>query len=480
MTIDALLDALAASETPTRATLAAAVAEAPALAPAIAGLAREVGDGIMLVPRQERLLSRGLRVLAEARRTEIHAPLLAMLSQPEDVLRRILGFEPTDVGKPLLLATFDGDVAPLLAIVRRRLLDGMALRAVLHVLARLAFDGAWPREHARALLDEFDTERLADDGDLAWLGWQDAVALLGFADMADRVATSFRDGRVPGDQDAEDAWNEMMRVTLAAPHDPARFEALGLRTLDDAAAAIARDQPPEHGVDERSDGRPDAAAGVALSRDEIDWLDCFLLSRHVPETAASIEELDGLFCALVAGPEPVPPAEWMAALLGDGETMEPDYADAEQAAHVRSLLDRHMRAIALRLAAGQPHLPLLEERTEDETALDWALGFGAGIGLRLDAWNPLLEHRRHGELPAAILALGIDESVVDEEPLVGREREELIEDLPWMLLAIYRHWHRLPARARTTKVGRNEPCPCGSGRKFKFCCGSAAGPAATG
>ena len=23
----------------------------------------------------------------------------------------------------------------------------------------------------------------------------------------------------------------------------------------------------------------------------------------------------------------------------------------------------------------------------------------------------------------------------------------------------------------TTKVGRNEPCPCGSGKKFKNCCG---------
>jgi uncharacterized protein YecA (UPF0149 family) len=26
--------------------------------------------------------------------------------------------------------------------------------------------------------------------------------------------------------------------------------------------------------------------------------------------------------------------------------------------------------------------------------------------------------------------------------------------------------------APTTKVGRNDPCPCGSGTKFKKCCGS--------
>jgi uncharacterized protein len=24
----------------------------------------------------------------------------------------------------------------------------------------------------------------------------------------------------------------------------------------------------------------------------------------------------------------------------------------------------------------------------------------------------------------------------------------------------------------SAKVGRNEPCPCGSGKKFKKCCGS--------
>ncbi|NNF42414.1 MAG: hypothetical protein HKN62_05090 [Phycisphaerales bacterium] len=29
---------------------------------------------------------------------------------------------------------------------------------------------------------------------------------------------------------------------------------------------------------------------------------------------------------------------------------------------------------------------------------------------------------------------------------------------------------RRPARAAPT-VGRNEPCPCGSGKKFKQCCG---------
>lgn len=32
----------------------------------------------------------------------------------------------------------------------------------------------------------------------------------------------------------------------------------------------------------------------------------------------------------------------------------------------------------------------------------------------------------------------------------------------------------LPTRREAPKVGRNEPCPCGSGKKFKACCGRSA------
>jgi SEC-C motif domain protein len=31
-----------------------------------------------------------------------------------------------------------------------------------------------------------------------------------------------------------------------------------------------------------------------------------------------------------------------------------------------------------------------------------------------------------------------------------------------------------PVRRETPKIGRNDPCPCGSGKKYKKCCGAAA------
>jgi preprotein translocase subunit SecA len=29
-----------------------------------------------------------------------------------------------------------------------------------------------------------------------------------------------------------------------------------------------------------------------------------------------------------------------------------------------------------------------------------------------------------------------------------------------------------PIRRTTAKIGRNDPCPCGSGKKYKKCCGA--------
>jgi len=29
----------------------------------------------------------------------------------------------------------------------------------------------------------------------------------------------------------------------------------------------------------------------------------------------------------------------------------------------------------------------------------------------------------------------------------------------------------VPLRKEKAKVGRNDPCPCGSGKKYKNCCG---------
>ncbi|MBP8019715.1 MAG: SEC-C domain-containing protein, partial [Hylemonella sp.] len=60
-------------------------------------------------------------------------------------------------------------------------------------------------------------------------------------------------------------------------------------------------------------------------------------------------------------------------------------------------------------------------------------------------------------------------------------RGELALQIPQAVIAIYEYWlpyrqalyEREVAKTLQKKVGRNEPCPCGSEKKFKQCCGAA-------
>lgn len=60
-----------------------------------------------------------------------------------------------------------------------------------------------------------------------------------------------------------------------------------------------------------------------------------------------------------------------------------------------------------------------------------------------------------------------------EAAMVAEEPLENLEDDPDSLFSRLRTEYDFPETYRRTepKVGRNEPCPCGSGKKFKRCCG---------
>jgi uncharacterized protein len=71
------------------------------------------------------------------------------------------------------------------------------------------------------------------------------------------------------------------------------------------------------------------------------------------------------------------------------------------------------------------------------------------------------------------------------EPVTAEKSIQLLEWMAAGLARSYRHFahsrHKSPhpegrtsesLRRAAQKVGRNEPCPCGSGKKFKRCCGN--------
>jgi uncharacterized protein len=226
-----------------------------------------------------------------------------------------------------------------------------------------------------------------------------------------------------------------------------------------------------------------------LSDAELDELDDFLNWDAGPECDMNVSMLHGFLTAQAVGPVLVPPSELLANVWGE----EGPLFDSEQEAErVFGLIVRLSNSINQELAKNpEEFLPILrEEELEDgKTRLlgeEWCVGFSRGVGLRSREWERLLLDDKHVNLLAPIFAFTSAEAMAEilEQPGIKATREMLLGFIPLTVAAIYDYWK--PERAsqpdeipleslpvsRGVKVGRNAPCPCGSGKKYKKCCGA--------
>ena len=226
------------------------------------------------------------------------------------------------------------------------------------------------------------------------------------------------------------------------------------------------------------DGQPDPVVDIRLTDEEQRWLLGFLDSAQVPDTTMNLEELDGFFCALIVGPETVLPSEYTSHIWGGGEPAEgPVYDSEAQLRVVLDLLMRYWNCIARCISDGIPHHPFLFRADDADRGRGWSVGFLAGLALRRESWAPLLRHPTAGGLVPAIMALYRNDPDLLGEPVTPELRRQIIDALPGIVLAIADFWRNPQNRSvreprRTKKIGRNEPCPCGSGLKYKKCCGA--------
>ncbi|MCD6292690.1 MAG: SEC-C domain-containing protein, partial [Deltaproteobacteria bacterium] len=104
-----------------------------------------------------------------------------------------------------------------------------------------------------------------------------------------------------------------------------------------------------------------------------------------------------------------------------------------------------------------------------------------GIGLRgYGQKDPLREYQREGFDMFADMVERIKEDVVGQLFHIQVTREEEIEELDQQSRqeheVVLSHGRRGEDGKQKPvvsgkKVGRNDPCPCGSGKKYKKCCG---------
>jgi uncharacterized protein len=224
-----------------------------------------------------------------------------------------------------------------------------------------------------------------------------------------------------------------------------------------------------------------------LNDEELDFLDGFLLDRidddadteGKEEGILDISDLDGFFTAIVSGPVMIPPSRWLPAVWGD---FEPEWERAEDFEAIASLMLRHMNGIVATLME-QPEdfEPLCLENTLDGktyTIVDeWCEGYARGVALAADLWGT-------GGLEMDILLMPI-RAFTSETDWRAHDLSSDVEidnirnAITPNVREIHAYWlarredhtsSPVTARRSQPSVGRNDPCPCGSGKKFKKCC----------
>lgn len=219
----------------------------------------------------------------------------------------------------------------------------------------------------------------------------------------------------------------------------------------------------------------------ALSKQELSRLEELLASPTFNGKAMSLDKLQGFLCAVISAPDTIVPGKWMQEVFN----IEPEHESMEQAQELMTLLMCFYNDVASELVVNQPIKFILKSHPDGDPVLDyqtWCEGYILGWGLSAEEWlSPGNEPLKKLTFPILLLSGAFKEEaerrgrkyLPDDE--YAKLQQECVDMLPKAVAGIYQYWHSRakpgPSKRETPKVGRNEACPCGSGQKFKQCCG---------
>ena len=229
-----------------------------------------------------------------------------------------------------------------------------------------------------------------------------------------------------------------------------------------------------------------ADLSAPLTEAEFHALDEFLLALDHDDAMLDISEFDGFFTAVVSGPDMIPPSVWLPVVWG-GEENAPVWDSMEDYQRIFGLMIRYMNSTSATLMQAPDIFEpcFLEREVKNVTYWivdEWCEGYMKGVELYSgrSATSPDMKSML---APIHKFTLASDWDRLKEKDH-GQIRQ-LQEQIAPAALAIHAYWlaRRTPKpkpKPKQTvtyirpeaKVGRNDPCPCGSGRKYKKCCGT--------
>lgn len=223
---------------------------------------------------------------------------------------------------------------------------------------------------------------------------------------------------------------------------------------------------------------------VPLTESEFEEFEAFLVSDRTPESCMDISMLDGFLTALVSGPGNIGPSHWLRHVWDtEGATAEPEFERGEEAERFLGWLMRHMNGITEELStAAEDFKPVFYERSYDQRTVlvidEWCTGYLRAVEIDDRLWKPLLDAKP--EVLEPLVLYGTEEGWerLERLPQTLDAHDARVSAVLDSVRDIYRFWTSRrreelarPGPVRVTKVGRNDPCPCGSGKKYKRCHG---------
>lgn len=222
-----------------------------------------------------------------------------------------------------------------------------------------------------------------------------------------------------------------------------------------------------------------------LSDKEFNELDKFLMSDRVGDDGMTMDALHGFLTAIAIGPEMIPVQEWLPVVWGLPDNEQPKFKTDNEMKRITNLIARFMNEVQITFeVAPQEFEPLYcvqehngKELVDGET---WAWGFCEGMRLREDQWQPAWEDALAGPVLHQIYLLGAEEIEEEEVEFVDTPEKchTLALSIEKGIRTVRQFWAPLrkngveTVKREVPKTGRNDPCTCGSGKKFKVCCGA--------
>lgn len=199
----------------------------------------------------------------------------------------------------------------------------------------------------------------------------------------------------------------------------------------------------------------------------------------------SLSGLDGFLAGLIISPVRIPSTEWLPLVWNLDGGNEP-FSSVEEAEWYAALVLDHHAAILRALNKGRGHYKPFFEIDHQHGEIEWERwidGFRMVLNVEPDAWKEILDGE-NAEMAKVLTAMVRLVEIAHDISDLPRDTIDKLTDtapelIPLAIEDLYAWRSSLyPDDAVTiddspppAKIGRNDPCPCGSGKKYKRCCG---------